>query len=235
MKKAVCLLSIIIFSWNLFCEEAAVEEDVENSTSIEEITEDEETEEVQDTENITILDEPLTVKNFINRSFFSFDLSYIGLNFKGGFGLGFYDELKVWRYNSVRLGFANYYLFPQTDDIDVVIGVRPTVDLLTYPFGNGMDKLYFGFGCGTDFLSMAGQNIEEELKHNTVISLFSMLGWKQYFSSYLMADFFVGYRFIINQNDVYEPYLDYVKHGVEYGVKFKLNIKKIWGKMKNRS
>ena len=94
-----------------------------------------------------------TETNFIGKHIVSFDLITMGLsNLELGWGVGVNYEQEIFDFLAVKGEFDHWSMFPYNNYFDNVVGVGVTLEVLYYPFGNGLDKLYVGLGNGTEFI-----------------------------------------------------------------------------------
>ena len=156
-------------------------------------------------------------------SIFSLDLGYLGTGLKNnGWGLGFSYETEVMRYLAFKGGLSHMTLNP-TDLNRIVITVGAQLEAHFYPFGRGLDWLYLGAGSGTDFIIYKNDSGPGGRQRDFLATVIGKVGWKQNFFGYVMADMFVGYKFPINKATI-----DFsnaiTRHGLEYGIKLRLNL-----------
>lgn len=95
------------------------------------------------------------------RRIFSFDLGYLGTGLKNnGWGLGVSYEAALLSRLAVKGGFSHMTMMPKDSGMTVTtVGIQ--LEALCYPFGRGLDWLYVGAGCGTDFLMYKGDGLSE--------------------------------------------------------------------------
>lgn len=165
---------------------------------------------------------------FAEKSLFSIDLSYLGAGLSNnGWGLGVSYERSFFNYFAAKGSFSHSTLYPK--DIDsraITVGIK--LEALFYPFGSGLDKLYLGFGGGTDFLMYSQKDENGEEIKDSVITAYPEIGWKQNFNDYVIIDIFLGYRMLINSPEALSYKADLVDSGVKYGARLKFNLGKIW-------
>lgn len=157
----------------------------------------------------------------------SFDLGYLGTGLKNnGWGLGVSYEAALLSRLAVKGGFSHMTMMPKDSGMTVTtVGIQ--LEALCYPFGRGLDWLYVGAGCGTDFLMYKGDGLSDSERKNTLISLFGEVGWKQDFLGYIMTDAFIGYRHPLSSgSNAFSR--EIMRQGLEYGIRVKLNIPAIF-------
>lgn len=162
-----------------------------------------------------------------NRRILSFDLGYLGTGLKNnGWGLGVSYEAALLSRLAVKGGFSHMTMMPADTGMTVTtVGIQ--LEALCYPFGRGLDWLYVGAGCGTDFLMYKGDGLSDSERKDTLISLFGEVGWKQNFFGYVMADAFIGYRHPLNSGgNAFSS--EIMRQGLEYGIRVKLNLPAIF-------
>ncbi len=161
------------------------------------------------------------------RSILSFDTGYLARSLKNnGWGIGISYEQEIYKGFAIKAGFSHTSMWLKNPKI-IVTTVGISADALYYPFRLGLDWLYFGGKCYTDFLMYNGSSISEENKDDTVISLMPQIGCKLSFEDIMMIDGFVGYSFIINSRNHTELIKDKVKNSFEYGIKFRINLRNL--------
>lgn len=167
-------------------------------------------------------------ESFADKSILSLDLSYLGMGLsKNGWGLGVSYERSFFRYLAAKGSFSHMTLYPKDIDTTVTtVGIK--LEALLYPFGSGLDKLYLGFGGGTDFLMYTQKDENGEEIKDSIITIYPEIGWKQNFQDYVMADIFVGYRILMSSPEDLSYKADLVDSGIKYGARLKFNLGKIW-------
>ncbi|MDE5899395.1 MAG: hypothetical protein K2H09_09065 [Treponemataceae bacterium] len=169
-------------------------------------------------------------ESFASRRILSFDLGYLGTGLKNnGWGLGLSYEAALPCRLAVKGGFSHMTMMPKGSDMTVTtVGVQ--LEALCYPFGRGLDWLYVGAACGTDFFMYKGGAVSDGSRQDTLVSLLGEIGWKQNFFNYVMADAFIGYRHPLNSgSNAFSG--EIMRQGLEYGVRFKLNLPAIFGRI----
>lgn len=172
-------------------------------------------------------------ETFAGKRILSFDLGYLGTGLKNnGWGLGLSYEAELLRRLAVKGGFSHMSLWPSDSDMTVTtVGIQ--LEALCYPFGRGLDWLYVGGACGTDFIMYKGGAVADGKQNDAIISLLGEIGWKQNFFDYVMADAFFGYRFPLNHGD--QAFSSKItRRGFEYGVRVKLNLPMIFRRIFRR-
>nr|MCR5401295.1 hypothetical protein [Treponema sp.] len=160
--------------------------------------------------------------SFVEKGIFSLDFGYMSAGLKNnGWGLGVSYERQLFDFASVKGTFSHITLKPDNDH-DWITTVGLNADARIYPFNVGMKYLYFGYGIGTDFL-MTGDE-----KNITYISHCPQIGWKQNLLDFVLLEALFGYRMNVTRADDFFIEKGIVKQGMEYGITFKFNIKKIW-------
>ncbi|GHV68145.1 hypothetical protein AGMMS49928_06870 [Spirochaetia bacterium] len=138
-----------------------------------------------------------------------------------GWGIGFSFEKKITGYLSVKGTFGHMTFLTGIPGVYCT-----TIDISSflnyYPLGNGLDKLYAGIGCSTDFLNYFGDGELPGDTGDTVISLIPKAGWKWRALKRLMIDVSIGYKFGIVDADNYKDTDYFLPGGLQYGVNFKL-------------
>lgn len=155
---------------------------------------------------------------------FSFDFGYTltGLN-NNGWGIGLNYEQKIWRYFSLKASFGTTTsLF---SDLDTwCTSLQEDLTFFCYPFGKGLEWLYVGCGFGADQLFFHGENMDQ---NDYIISFFPAIGWKQIFFKKFMVDISAGYRMVMYNTENFEDNTDYIRTGVQIGIKFKIFWKRL--------
>ena len=130
-----------------------------------------------------------------------------------GFGIGVNYEHKLTDFLSIKPGFGHMACF---SDI-TVLTVNLQLFFNYYPLSNGLDKLYVGLGCGTDFIMYL-----DDVPQDTVISITPLLGWKWKALKFLMIEPFIGWKFYILETNNYEKVKNYSNNGLQWGINIKL-------------
>lgn len=168
-------------------------------------------------------------ENFVGKRIFSLDLGYLQTGLENrGWGLGVNYEIQMFKFLSLRPAFSHMSLWPKkTDFVVTTVGVK--ADVLFYPFFKGLDGPYIGAGMGTDFVMFSNSNMQKE----TAITVAApIVGWKFSILDYVFIDPFLSYRILINRSDFNSPQVaDYFSDKIEWGIKFKVNLSKIFGKL----
>ena len=169
------------------------------------------------------VDQETTNKSsFVEKGIFSLDFGYMSAGIKNnGWGLGVSYERQLFDFASIKGTFSHITLKPDHDH-DWITTVGLNADARIYPFNVGMKYLYFGYGIGTDFL-MTGDE-----KNITYISHCPQIGWKQNLLDFVLLEALFGYRMNVTSADDFFIEKGIVKQGMEYGITFKFNLKKIW-------
>lgn len=167
-------------------------------------------------------------QKFTDKSILSLDLSYLGMGLsKNGWGLGVSYERSFFSYFAAKGSFSHMTVYPKDIDTTVTtVGIK--LEALLYPFGSGLDKLYLGFGGGTDFLMYTQKDENGEEIKDSIITIYPEIGWKQNFQDYVMADIFVGYRILMSNPESLSYKAGLVDSGIKYGARLKFNLGKIW-------
>ena len=168
----------------------------------------------------------LDAETFAGKRMLTFDLSYLSTGLKhNGYGLGANYEIQVFNFLSVRPGLSHMVLFPKdTDATCITVGVK--VGAFFYPFFKGLEGPYLGGEAATDFCMFRGDGYEN---NETPITLSPILGWKFSVLDYVFFDVFCGYQFLMNKGTFsHESLSNYYGNKFLYGVKVKLNLRRIW-------
>ncbi len=170
--------------------------------------------------------------SFFGNSIFSFDLGYLREGLKNnGWGLGLSYERNIFNYFAMKGSFSHMTFSSKSIDSRITtVGIK--LEALAYLFGSGLDKLYIGFGGGTDFLMYIDKKDENE--KDTVITIYPELGWKQNIFNFMMVDIFCGYRILMNKPSDLSWQADLVENGFEYGLRLKFNLGKIWNLLRKK-
>lgn len=168
-------------------------------------------------------------ESFVGKKILSLDLGYLQTGVENrGWGLGVNYEIQMFKFLSLRPAFSHMSLWPkETDFVVTTVGVK--ADVLFYPFFKGLDGPYIGAGMGTDFVMFSNSNMQKE----TAITVAApIVGWKFSILDYVFIDPFLSYRILINRSDFNSPQVaDYFSDKIEWGIKFKVNLSKIFGKL----
>ncbi len=172
-------------------------------------------------------------ETFAGNKIFSFDFGYLGTGLKNnGLGLGLNYEIAVLDFLAVRPGFSHMTLFSNGSDI-IFTTVGVNFDLLFYPFFKGLEGPYVAGRFGTDFVMFPKNS---EIKNETAFMATPFLGWKFSVREFVFFDIFFGYRFLLNKSQFSnEKVANLYGNKFQYGLKIKLNFKKIFSSMKKMS
>lgn len=164
-----------------------------------------------------------SAESFVGKNILSFDLGYLGTGLQNnGWGLGLSYEAELLRRLAVKGSFSHMTMKPSGAGMTVTtVGLQ--LEALCYPFARGLDWLYVGGGCGTDFIMYKGDSVADGKQDDALITLLGEIGWKQNFFDYVMADAFFGYRHTLNDGDnAFSSKI--VRQGLAYGIRIKLNL-----------
>lgn len=165
---------------------------------------------------------------FLDNHIFSFDLNYLTLGIKNnGWGLGVSYERKITEFAAAKINFSHCTVNPfQIDSTVTTVGLKITP--LIYPFNKGLNFLYFGCEGSTDFLMISNAD-----KSYSIIGISPIVGFKQSFLELFLIDLFCGYKFIIK--DDISAKTPFNEQGFTYGIKFKINLEKLFKKIFHKS
>jgi len=173
-------------------------------------------------------------EKLIPRTIFTLETGYLLSGIKNnGWGLGFSIEQQIINFLSVKGTFSHLTFVTSTENVYcATVGLSLFANL--YPFGNGLDKLYFSGGCSTDFLNYFGSGNVPDIPKDTVTSLIPIIGWKQNFPKFdikslqirCLIDFYTGWQFIIQDSHNLPNDLNYTSHGWFFELKIKISIEK---------
>lgn len=214
------LIFFLIFAAKISAQETAFESTQENETSAEFPQE---------------LPKPKT--SFFNspnftfneKYIFSLDTSYLLSGLKNnGWGLGVSYEALAFQFLSAKGEFSHSTVWPKNYDATIkTVGISGSV--FFYPFAKGLNFLYFGGGCRTDFLMYDGGDVPSDHKKDTLIRVFPQIGWKQNLFDWLLIDVYYSYRFSLDSSSRLPEFVgDITNHGSGFGVKLKFNLSKLW-------
>ena len=166
--------------------------------------------------------------NFKEKRIFSLDTAYLLSGLKNnGWGLGLSYEQLVIPFLSVKGDFSHTTIFPTRYDATITtVGI--SLNTFYYPFNKGLNFLYIGFGCRTDFLMYSGDDVPSDHKKDSLIRLAPQIGWKQSIYDYVLIDIYYSYRFSVLSNDLPNFVADITSNGNGFGVKLKFNLQKIF-------
>jgi hypothetical protein len=156
----------------------------------------------------------------------SLDLAYsvTGLIHQGwGFGLSY--ERKILDYVSAKGTFGHMTFLTGIEDV-YCTSVNISLFVNYYPFGKGLDTFYIGLGNGSDFMHYFGSGEIPPDAQDVLIFITPRMGWKFNIKKYVMIDLSAGYKFIVVDADNYREVKRYTNAGPQFGLGFKLFIKK---------
>ena len=140
-------------------------------------------------------------------------------------GLG-YEQL-VLPFLSIKSDFSHVTIFPTSYDVTITtVGI--SLNAFYYPLNKGLNFLYVGFGCRTDFLMYSGDDVPSDHKKDSLIRLAPKIGWKQSIYDYVLVDIYYSYRFSVFSSDLPDSVTDITSNGNGFGVKLKFNLQKIF-------
>ena len=166
--------------------------------------------------------------NFKENRIFSLDTAYLLSGLKNnGWGLGLGYEQLVLPFLSVKGDFSHTTIFPTRYDATITtVGI--SLNTFYYPFNKGLNFLYIGFGCRTDFLMYSGDDVPSDHKKDSLIRFTPKIGWKQSIYDYVLVDIYYSYRFSVFSSDLPDSVTDITSNGNGFGVKLKFNLQKIF-------
>jgi len=166
--------------------------------------------------------------NFKEKRIFSLDTAYLLSGLKNnGWGLGLAYEQLVIPFLSIKGDFSHTTIFPTSYDTTITtVGI--SLNTFYYPFNKGLNFLYIGFGCRTDFLMYSGDAVPSDHKKDALIRLAPQIGWKQSIYDYVLIDIYYSYRFSVLSNDLPNFVTDITNNGNGFSVKLKFNLQKIF-------
>lgn len=153
----------------------------------------------------------------------SLDIDYLvtGLT-NQGWGLGIKYEKSIFNYFSIKGGFGHMTFKTGLGNM-YCTSVNLSLFIHFYPFGNGLDKLYFGIGNGCDFMNYFGDSEKmPEKSEDTIIFITPNIGYKWYLLKYIMLDFNIGYKIDIVSSNNYADIKKYIGLGFQFNAGFKL-------------
>ncbi len=171
-------------------------------------------------------------ESFVGKNIFSFELAYLRTALKNnGWGIGLSFEQSLFHFFSLKGRFSHVTMFPQDLDFNITtVGIG--AEVLFYPFGNGLDKLYFGLGNETDFFMYLSNSLENS--KDTTILIYPKIGWKQNFFNLVFLDLFLSYNIFLTDVPTLNSNINLLERGIQYGAKFKFNLPEIWTFAKNK-
>lgn len=218
LKLKTIFFSVVAFSFSIysFCNDYERNENQKDNqkSSIEQ----QETQEIEKTEE----------KSFVGKGIFSLDFSYLGTGIKNnGWGIGLSYERSIFDFLAAKGSFSHMTMYPKKiDSFVTTVGIK--LEAIFYPFSSGLDKLYIGFGGGSDFLMYDVKDENNESIKDTIITIYPEVGWKQNFLNYVFIDIFCGYTILLSEPSHLSYETDLVDNGIKYGIRVKLNLVKIW-------
>lgn len=166
--------------------------------------------------------------NFKEKRIFSLDTAYLLSGLKNnGWGLGLGYEQLVLPFLSIKSDFSHVTIFPTSYDVTITtVGI--SLNAFYYPLNKGLNFLYVGVGCRTDFLMYSGDDVPSDHKKNSLTRFTPKIGWKQTIYDYLLVDIYYCYRFSVFSSDLPDSVADIKSNGNGFGVKLKFNLQKIF-------
>lgn len=132
---------------------------------------------------------------FKENRIFSLDAAYLWSGLKNdGWGLGLSYEQTVLPFLSAKGEFSHMPLWPAKYDI-VITTVGVSLSTFYYPFNKGLNFLYVGFGCKTDFLMYSGGDVLREKRKYSLIYVFCRSGGSRMCTIMFLLIFFTGTGF----------------------------------------
>lgn len=165
--------------------------------------------------------------NFKEKRIFSLDTAYLLSGLKNnGWGLGLAYEQLLFPFLSIKSDFSHTTIFPTSYDVTITtVGI--SLNTFYYPLNKGLNFLYIGFGCRSDFLMYSGDDVPSDHKKDTLIRFAPQIGWKQSIYDYVLIDIYYSYRFSVFSNNLPDSVTDITNNGNGFGVKLKFNLSKI--------
>ena len=128
---------------------------------------------------------------------------------------------------SIKSNFSHVTIFPTSYDVTITtVGI--SLNAFYYPLNKGLNFLYIGFGCRTDFLMYSGDDVSSDHKKDTLIRFAPKIGWKQSIYDYVLIDIYYSYRFSVFSSNLPDSVADITSNGNGFGVKLKFNLQKIF-------
>lgn len=169
-------------------------------------------------------------ETFAGNRIFSLDLGYLGTGLKNnGYGIGLNYEIAILDFLAVRPGFSHMMLFPSDSDI-ICTTVGINFDLLFYPFFKGLEGPYVAGRIATEFAMFPNS---DTMRNESAIMATPFLGWKFSVREFVFFDISLGYRFLLNKSQFSNKEVaNHYGNKFKYGIKIKLNLKKICSSLK---
>ena len=155
-------------------------------------------------------------------SVLSFDLGWLIHGFTtNGVALGINYERLIVPHFSLR-GTAGAMLC-NISELDVyAVDVSLSLYANWYPLSRMLDKLYVGVGATGDFMCYFGGSSLPDSPTDELVSITPVIGWKQNIANVVVLDFYGGYSFVVFNSQRISDAEDYIRSGVQLGIRFKI-------------
>ncbi len=156
------------------------------------------------------------------KSFPSLDLAWFLHGLKNnGIALALNYECLVVSHFSIRgTAGAMFSLLP--DENEYCLGVTTSLFANWYPMAKTLDKLYLGAGVTVDVLNYFGGENLPSLPIDALVFATPLIGWKQNIANVVVLDFYGGYGFLIFNTHRVSSTDNYIRSGIQLGIRFKL-------------
>ena len=155
-------------------------------------------------------------------SVLSFDLGWLihGLA-NNGVALGVNYERLIVPHFSLR-GMAGAMLCNVSELDAYAVDIELSLYANWYPLSDMLDKLYVGVGVNGDIMCYFGANSIPNPPVDELVSITPVIGWKQNVANVVVLDFFGGYSFFVFNSQRFYDTEDYIRSGVQLGIRFKI-------------
>ena len=100
-----------------------------------------------------------------------------------------------------------------------------------YPLSHMLDRLYVGAGVTGDFMCYFDGNALPDPPTDELVSITPVIGWKQNIANIVVLDFYGGYSFLVFNSQRFHGTEEYIRSGVQLGIRFKI----LWKPGKNKA
>ena len=155
-------------------------------------------------------------------SVLSFDLGWLLHGFsRNGIALGVNYERLIVPHFSLR-GTMGFMLFNASALDAYAVDVSISLYASWYPLSRMLDRLYVSVGSSADFVCYFGNDSLPDPANEVLVTVTPIVGWKQNIANIVVLDFYGGYSFVVLNSQLFHGTDEYIRSGIQLGVRVKL-------------